>query len=605
MDDRVHTSATEARSTYDVIAQAARRAPEAEAIVFLPKAAPDGEAIRLTRQEFLARVTQAAKMFASLGVGPSDVVSMLLPNVLDAQFVFWGAEAAGIVNPINFLLSPEHIADVMNAAGTKVLVALGPHPALDIWEKVETVKPMVPTLETTLVVGGNAPDGALPLGALMKEQSGEPSAVVGNKSSDDIAAFFHTGGTTGAPKLVQHTHANQVHAALTTAEAYAFDENDTIMCGLPLFHVAGPMLLTLAPLSAGTRVVMPTPAGNRDPELLRNYWQVVEKFDVTIMGGVPTSLNDILGMAGDAEARPERGGFCVAGGAQLTIGLEERFVRETGWPIHQIYGMTETAGVIAATPRWETPRLGAIGKPVRGVEVKVAGFDASGVRGSPCAPGQPGAVWVRGPNVTAGYYRGKSGAAAATDAKGWLDTGDLGYLDRDGWLYLTGRAKDVIIRSGHNIDPASIEEVAEGHPQVSQAVAVGRPDLRAGEVPVVFAVLNDGATASAEELLNYVIDNIPEAPAKPASLFIEPRIPVTAIGKVFRPALRRQAVCAFVIEKFQETFPPGEMPEIAIDESCEHAIRVLICFDSGRAKDKAVRELGDWLSQHTFEHVFV
>lgn len=594
-------------STYDLLASAALKSPEQEAIIYLPNGSIETDPVRLTYAEFLSQVTRAANLFSSLGVTSSDVVSILLPNILQAQFAFWGAEAAGIANPINFLLSAGHIADVMNAARTKVLVALGPHPAVDIWAKVQKVRGSVPSLRSVLVVGGEdlSLDDALPFDAQMARQPGDRLLAETARMPDQVAAYFHTGGTTGTPKLVQHTHQNQIHVARAMAKTYQFSSDDTVISGLPLFHVAGSMLLSLAPLSAGATILLPTPSGNRDQLFLKNYWRLANSYNATLIGGVPTSLTDILNISDDIGLRPDGRRFCMTGGAQLSIGLQKRFFEETGFPVYSMYGMTETAGAITAVPRSAMPRLGSVGQAVPGVEVKVLRLLASGKPGQPCGPHEPGVVVVKGPNVTAGYYDAKSGLQSACDDDGWLNTGDLGHLDEDGWLYLTGRAKDVIIRSGHNIDPASIEEVAEKHPHVKRAVAVGRPDLRAGELPVVFVELNEGDQLSANAIRDYIIDNIPEAPAKPAAVYIVSQIPMTAVGKIFRPALRRQAAQFLVSDKIQEIFDTADRPEVLIDESCEHATKLLIRCRDEAAKGDVIAKLDAWLSQHTIEYSIV
>lgn len=591
-------------STYGLLAAATARAPDRESVVFLPDGSLICQSVSLTRAQFLARITQTGNLLAGLGVGPTDVVSVLLPNLLQAQFAFWGAQAAGVVNPINFLLSARHIAEVMNAARTRVLIALGPHPVLDIWAKVQLVRERVPSLQTVLVVGP-AQAGAIAFDAALAQASPECSVGIGHRAPRDLAALFHTGGTTGAPKLVEHTHANEVHAALAMAQCFDFDDSDTLLCGLPLFHVAGPLAQTLAPLAAGARIIMPTPAGNRDPLLLRNYWRIAEQWGATVIGGVPTTLSDLLNISEPPPLRPGGRRMCMTGGAQLTRGLQELVLQKIGFPVHQVYGMTETAAAIAATPRAEQPRLGSVGPAIAGVEIRIVRLAPAGSAREDCAAYEPGAVFARGPNVTPGYHDSRTGLTPACDAEGWLDTGDLGYLDADGWLYLTGRSKDVIIRSGHNIDPALIEEIAHTHPDVKQAVAVGRPDLRAGEVPVVFVVLQDGASCSAGELKEWIIEHIPEAPAKPDAVFAIAQIPVTAVGKIYRPALRREAARRYVAQRLLEILPPEQVPEVRADEDCHHVTRLLLRFPGPEAQARALPLIEGWLGQHAFEYVLV
>ena len=204
-----------AESTYDAIKLAAARTPDAPAIQFLPNADPSDQPIVMSYRDFVARVTQAANMFHALGVGPKDVVSFLLPLVPDAFVTLFGAEAAGIANPVNPLLEPYQIAEILEAARTTVLVALGPMPGTDIWQKVEKVRGQLKHLKAIVQVHGPG-DPASGIHSFSELIKREPSDhfVSGRKiSGDEIAAYFHTGGTTGTPKLVRHTHANQVYQA--------------------------------------------------------------------------------------------------------------------------------------------------------------------------------------------------------------------------------------------------------------------------------------------------------------------------------------------------------------------------------------------------------
>ncbi|MBT9469920.1 MAG: AMP-binding protein [Pseudomonadota bacterium] len=590
-----------ARNVYDLILGPARSSPEAEALVFLPTARLEDDPVRLTRAAFASGVARAANLFRRLDIGHEDVVSILAPNLLDVQFAFWGAETAGVVNPVNYLLSIEHLSEILRAADSKVLVTVGPQTYPEIWAKALEVGRRTPSLKAIVTLGGEAPEGALAFSALMAGAGDAPPRPDEARAPGDRAAYFHTGGTTGAPKLVVHTHGNQVHAAQAAAESYGFNSQDTVMCGLPMFHVAGPILLTLAPLSAGARVIMPTPSGNRDPLLVKNYWRIAEHHNATLVGGVPTTLADILRRADGPPPAQDPRRICMAGGAQLAEGLQRGFETASGVAIHQVYGMTETAGVICAAPRSERPPPTSVGKPVSGVEVEIRHLAADGSPGLECAQGEVGAIFARGPNVTAGYHRSGGGLEPVGDAGGWFHTGDLGRFDAEGWLFVTGRSKDVIIRSGHNIDPAAIEEVARSHPEVADAAAVGCPDVRAGEVPVVFAVLRPGASVSADELKDFIIENVSEAPAKPASVILLPALPVTAIGKVFRPALRAEAVRAVVTERVNAAFPAQARPEVEIDQAHASGIWVLI-RRGGAAEGPAWSDFLEWISQHTFEY---
>mgnify|MGYP002780513656 CR=1 FL=1 len=582
-----------AKNTYQLIARAAAEAPDAPALKYLDNADLEHQPLCLTRKQLIDEITRCANMLRCLGVQQDDAVSILLPNLPQAQIAFWGAQAAGIVNPINFLLSADHIADIMNAACSRVVIALGPSPALDIWQKTSEAAKKVPSLEHIVWVGGQNCETGFDFDALVAQQSSEPLPDVGNASHEDIAAYFHTGGTTGAPKLVCHTHRNEVHAAEATARACNYRAEDVVMLGMPMFHVAGPILLSLAAFGAGAELVVATAAGNRNPGVLQSYWRLIERHRVTVFGGVPTSLIDILDLA--VPPLPDRrdGLLALSGGAALSPGVQQRFTAGTGFPVHQIYGMTETAGAIAITPRNDQPRPGSVGKAIEGMAVRIV----DPISHQPLGPGQTGKIEVKGPCLSPGYKRTGQLPLCLCDEQGWFDTGDLGSIDGEGWLFVTGRTKDVIIRGGHNIDPAMIEEIADRHPDVVQAAAVGRPDVRAGEVPVLFVTLRDGTEASCDEVLQFVHRNISEAPAKPVAIYGIPEMPKTAIGKLYRPALRQRAlrdhfvasietVCGAAASGLIVAFHDGDGPVVRYS------------FDSDTSRAALLPTVLEWLNEN-------
>jgi fatty-acyl-CoA synthase len=529
-------------STYELIRRGAHSAPAHPAITFLPTGDPAAPPITLSRSALLQQVHRAANMFGALGVGGDDVISCLLPQFLEAQVVFWGAQAAGIINPINFLLGPRQICAILNAVRTKVLVAAGPQYDPGLWRKVEAVREHAPSLRTIVVIGGESDPDRNIRGFHELLADAAPDELIYRRSitPGDTATIFHTSGSTGRPKLIRHTHRNEVAAAWSTARLFDFDDQDVICNGLPLFHVAAPILLSLAPWAAGSTIWVPTAAGMRDPTVLQNYWKLVERDRVTVVGGVPTSLLELTRIPlGDADLSSAR--YALTGGAPLTSGLSERFTRHTGLQVRQMYGMTETAGIIAGAPLSMQIRPGQVGVRAPGVELKIVKIGSS----TPCLPGERGEVLVRGLNVAAGNPEDQP--HEQTERR-WFNTGDIGYLDAEGVLTLTGRTKDVIIRSGHNIDPATIEAAAGRHPAVKTCAAVGQPDKRAGEVPVLFVVLEAGATADAAELNAFVAGQVDEAPAKPARVIIVDALPLNAVGKIFRPQLRCEAI-RYVIEQ--------------------------------------------------------
>lgn len=526
-----------AESTYELLSDTAAGQPDATALTFLLTGALDEEPIRIPYKLLIQRINQAANMFADLGVGPSDVVSFLLPLLPQAQYVLWGAEAAGIVNPINFLLNPDQIAELMNKAGTKVVVALGPNPALDIWEKIMEVKDKVPSLKAVLSVFGpeDEANGIYSFDKMIDRYPGDKLVSGRTISRNDIAAYFHTGGTTGAPKLARQTHGSQVYAAWAVSNFWQYRNTDVAISGLPLFHVAGAFVVSLAPLASGMELVIPTPAGLRNPAVLQNHWRLLEKYKVNIMGGVPTSIGALLNVPID-DADIGRVEHALTGGSALPVQVEKDFREKIGLKVYQMYGQTESTVIISMNPVLAEPRIGSVGLRVPYQQWKIVKLTSPDYL-EECAPNEPGVLLVKGPNVFAGYLDSSQNKGVLLD-DGWLVTGDLGYFDDEGWLFLTGRAKDLIVRSGHNIDPSMIEEALMQHPAVGLAAAVGKPDSYAGELPAAYVQLNPGASATSEELMAFVESRIPERPAKPKEIIIIDEMPMTGVGKIFKPALR-------------------------------------------------------------------
>ena len=593
-------------NTFDLFGKLALENPDAPAITFLPSGTLDADPVRITREELLGNIRQAANMFHDLGVESGDVVSFLLPNLLETQYVLWGAQAAGIVNPINFLLSTNQIIEICKAAQTKVLVALGPHPTLDIWKKVEALKGRVETLEKVLIVGGipKSNEGFLSYQQTMDFYPKDRLIFDRSIAESDIASLFHTGGTTGTPKLAPHTHGNEIAAARSTAHMFGFSERDVIVNGLPLFHVAAPILLTLAPLSTGAEVLIPSVAGLRDPMVLENHWQLLQKYGVTIAGGVPTSLSDLARIplrSADISSVE----FALTGGAPLTTELAKRFQQKTGLPIYQIYGMTETSGVIAVTPRGSTPVEGSVGLAAPCVKIKAVHLDDKGAWVADCKPGQTGVLAVTGKNVFPGYLNGSRENSTFID-NGWLNTGDVGHINSEGWIFITGRAKDIIIRSGHNIDPASIEEAADNHPAVASSVAVGQPDARAGEVPVVFVTTAAGTSADPEDIRQFVANNVPEKPAKPTAVYVIPQIPLTAVGKVYRPKLRCEAIRHLIERELEDVIRAGTTITVSVADCPSGRISATIALNSSEAERLSLGKIIDErLSLYAFSYSII
>ncbi|MBL0421739.1 AMP-binding protein [Ramlibacter sp. AW1] len=511
--------------------QSAREHAGRRALTYIESPDPAQPARSWTYAEFTADVRRAANLFRRLAGERAPRVAMLLPNIPQAWFTLLGAETAGILCPINYLLGADHVAELVEATGASVLVALGPHAELDIWSRVAAVRARCPQLQV-LAVG--APAGETDFDAALAAEPGDRLQFDNLARRDTVAALFHTGGTTGRPKLAQHAHGNQLHVSTGAAQMYGMGPQDVMLNGFPLFHVAGSFVYGLSTLMAGAELVLPTLLGMRNKGFVDRYWEFVHQHGITLLAGVPTIMSTLMGSSPSREqTRVARA--MLTGGSPLPDELAEDFERRFELPVRNILGMTECAGVISIEPVAGPRVRGSCGLPLP--FTRVCAIDGEG-RELPA--GQTGVLKVRGPNVGPGYTEAERNPGTFED--GWLITGDIGHVDEAGRVFITGRAKDVIVRSGHNIDPRLIEDALMRHPAVLMAAAVGEPDEYAGELPVAYVVLKPGEQADPVELAAFSRQHIPERPAYPKRVELIEALPLTAVGKVFKPALRLSAI---------------------------------------------------------------
>lgn len=532
-------------STYAALAQVAADRPEATALAFFPTMETMERPKTWSYRAFLGEITRTANMLRREGLGRDEVVAYLLPNLPETHWTIWGGETAGIVMALNPALGADELAALLSAAGAKMLVAAGPQIAPEIWDKAAAAAGMAEGLQLVLKVGAVAPDeavGGVPVrdfNALRATDSGE-ALDFALPRSDDISSYFCTGGTTGLPKIARRGQRSEIFDAWAVAAANPkFLHEDTIaFCGLPLFHVNAQLVTGLATWMQGGMVVLGGAAGYRSPGLLARFWDIVEHYRITAFSAVPTILSGLL-------SSPTKGRdlsslqFTACGAAPMPVALFEKFQAETGLKILEGYGLTEGACVSALNPANGTPRIGSVGMRLPYQRMRAAELDEDGRFRRWCDIDEAGSLLLNGPNVFEGYVDPGQSAAAWVEAEGerWFNTGDLGREDADGFFWLTGRRKELIIRGGHNIDPATIENPLHHHPQVALAAAVGRPDAHAGEVPVLYVQPKSGATLGADEIAAWAEAEIGERAARPKAIHVIEAMPVTAVGKIFKPAL--------------------------------------------------------------------
>ena len=571
-------AATMPESTYGLLASAARAWPDAVAAQWIPDPADYVRCQACTYAELAGTVTRIANGLARLGIGREDAVTLCGPNCSGLLAATLAAQAAGIAAPVSPALGADQVAALIGRTGSPVLIAAGPQADPGLWQRLTAVARQA-RMRAVIAL---RPDGAagvppaldagpgLPVMYLEELADGQPArhlAGIRPPGAADLAAFVHTGGTTGTPKIAAHTHANQVACARGIAESSGLAPGDGVLAGLPLFHVNALIVTAIAPLLTGARVVWPGPAGYRDPALYKRFWQIVEHYQIAAMSAVPTVYSALTQVPVDADISSLR--IPIVGAAPLPPAVRDGFARHTGRRLLEGYGLTEAT--CAST--WNRPgadRPGSVGQALPGQQVKAvrAGADGSW---RDCDPGEAGVLVISGPAVFAGYVTdpqdgGPRVSRGGTVRGGWLDTGDLGHVDTEGYVYLTGRAKDLIIRGGHNIDPGVIEEALLGHPGVSAAAAVGSPDAHAGEVPVAYVVPADAGAFDEAVLLEWAARTIGEPAARPKRIYAIPAIPLTAVGKQFKPALAADAARHAVAEALDRagvsageiTVTPGE-----------------------------------------------
>jgi fatty-acyl-CoA synthase len=585
------------RSTYEIFRNSARAFGSKTALTFLRSADLTDAPIRWSYAELLAGIHQTANLLHTLGVGAGDAVAVMLPGCLEYHLALWGGEAAGIVQPLNPLLSDDKLVALMNAARAKVLIAYGSDDECSIWTKAMRIRGAVPTLAAVLrVAPHDEPAGAasaLPAGVadFAAARRAQPAdRLISNRAIEptDIAAYFHTGGTTGSPKLARHSHGAQVFSAWASVKLQGLHDKDITINGYPLFHVAGVLPASLASLSAGVEVIIPTVSLLRNRDVLANYWRLIEKYRVTSLSAVPTVLAALANVPlGDADISSVR--YCRTGASPLPPELAARFERLFGLHVHESLGMTEMAGISTITPPGVHGPAGCVGFPLPYTRLRIVALDAAGgITQRELPPGEHGMVLFKSPNLFSGFVDPEDNARAFTD-DGWLVSGDVGWLDPEGRLHLTGRAKDLIIRSGHNIDPKTIEDALGAHPAVEYCAAVGAPDAYAGELPVVFATLRSGATATVDELMSFVANRVDEAPAKPKSITLIAKMPMTNVGKIYKPELRMMAAQAVVTARVNEVWAESKeaapCPRVRID--AQNGIEVLL--DEAALGDRAAQ----------------
>lgn len=543
---------------------------------------PTDKAETLTWDDIHGQVTQAANMFRALGVNETDVIAYVLPNTNETAVTFLGGMVAGIVNPINPLLDATQIASILRETGAKVVVTLKPFPKTDIAQKVAEAVQNAPSVTTVLEVdllryltppkswivplirpkNPSASDHQAKVLNFSKEQAKHPKTLTFTDTpTDRVAAYFHTGGTTGMPKVAQHKNSGMLYNGWLGSRLL-FDETDNIMCPLPMFHVFACHVIIMSMITSGAHGVFPTPAGYRGDGVFDNFWKLIERWNISFVITVPTAISALMQRPIDADISSIKTAF--SGSSPLPIELFKRFEKATGVEIIEGYGLTEATCLVACNPIGGVKKIGSVGIPFPHTDVKILTHTPDGP--VECAPDTVGEICIDSPGVFAGStYTEADKNHDLFHHDRYLRTGDLGRIDADGYLWITGRAKDLIIRGGHNIDPAEIEEALAGHEAVAFVGAIGQPCAYSGELPCAYVELVDGAAVTTDELMTFARAHIHERAALPKYIEIIDELPKTAVGKVFKPELRKRAITRVFNDALEKAGVPQRV--VSVDDN--------------------------------------
>jgi fatty-acyl-CoA synthase len=568
-----------ATSLYGAIRSAASLEPEKIAIKHLLSVEATPAPRVILYRELVALLEQAANLFhqASRSPGARSSVAVILPMVPEALVVTWAAATAGIAVPINPFLEMEQLVSILKAAEVTVLVTASAKHGAGAWSRVDEIRARVPTLRAVYVVDADADDPGEAAHDFLRALATQPHGRLTFTPSSDPAAdafYLPTGGTTAAPKLVRMTHGGQLLNAWTVGALVGAARDEVVAHALPLFHVGGLVTIALRAMIYGQTLVTLTTAGFRNPGVIGSFWKVNAAHGVTNIVLTPTTAAAIVA-TGEAMPATNKLTSFHCGGSTIPVEIVESFHDRFGIWLRESWGMSELYGIITGHPDDGQPvPAGSVGHVLPFYRVKIAELDEANRFVRELPTGERGVLVVNGPAVVPGYAERALDrdlfVTGMPDGGSWVSTGDLGMRDGDGRLWLFGRAKDLIIRGGHNLDPRAIEEVLAQHPAVQLSAAIGRPDADKGELPMAYVQLKPGLEGSAEELVAFCRERIQERAAVPVEIVVVPAIPLTPVGKVYKPALRLDAlrkVATRVIDSVLGEGATGSTASLVLDEA--------------------------------------
>jgi cyclohexanecarboxylate-CoA ligase len=504
----------------DALARTAARLPRKPAIV-------DGSR-RITFAELVERSTALARALHARGLRPGDTVAYQLPNWSEAVTIVHAVWALGaIANPLLPAYGPRETEFILREAGARAIFIPGKLRRVDHRGMLETLRPTLPELAQVIVVRDTAPGNMIEYASIAGEPSGTPGGGAA-ADANDRALLIYTSGTTADPKGVLHTHNTLLAEAGSLEDVHGFTSADTVLMPLPLTHISGLLHAIVIPAVTGTTAVL---MDRWDPQRAH---ELIGNEQVTYMVGPPVFVQDLCR---DGPDRQPSFRLFSCGGADVTPDLMRRAEATLGCVAKRVYGSTEFPTLTTSGPS-DPParRHQSEGRAIGAAELRIVDDE-----GRPCPPGTEGEIVARGPECCIGY-KNPVVDAASFDAADWFRTGDLGIVDMAGYLRLTGRKKDIIIRKGEKISAREVEELLGAHPDVAEAAVVGIPDPDTGERAVAVVRARPGAAPALEALTGYLRDQGLSTRKLPERLSLVSDFPRTASGKIHKAALRAQIV---------------------------------------------------------------
>jgi len=492
-----------------------RKFPDKIALEFI-----DPPLQRLTYAELDEQVHRTVGYLQNLGLQPGDRVAIQLTKSLEFILLHLATVRMGAISlPLNLAYPPDELQYFLEDSGAKLFFALETSK-----EKIQSILPSLPELKECIFLDPTQPHHFQSL--ITNYQSSISNHPV---SDSDTAVIIYTSGTTGRPKGAEITHGNLISNLEALHTTWGWRADDTLLHVLPIFHVHGLFVALHGALHAGaTTLFMREFNAQKTLELLSSG-------QCTVFMAVPTIHKRLLDVPDAGQFDLSRVRLITSGSDRLPDEVFTGFQQTFGYTLLERYGMTET-GMNCSNPLHGERRIGSVGMPLPGVEVRIVHSET----GEILSDGEIGDVQLRGPNIFKGYWRQPDKTSASFSADGWFKTGDLGYLEADGYLTLCGRSKDLIISGGLNIYPPEVERVLMEHPAVNACAVIGCPDPEWGEKVTAVVVLNKGETVTGEELIRFCRDKL--APYKsPKSIVFRDDLPRNAMGKIQKAELRRES----------------------------------------------------------------